>query len=155
MAPAANRGNRADLRNQENVTAGQRPGILTYAAVMMFLLAGSVAKPAIVLLFAHPTRIAASVETTVGDPVWVWCVLDGVFALLAIYAGIDILRGIETGRILGFVVAGYSALRWLVFIPAAPWAVLAVLVVITMNLFVIYALAGQGEYFREQRTSAR
>jgi hypothetical protein len=85
----------------------------------------------------------------------VWCVFDVVFALLAVYAGIDILRGVETGRILGCVVAGFSALSWLVFLPAAPWAVLAVMAVTAMDLLAIYALATQGEYFRGERTSAR
>ena len=152
MADVANQGNLGDLRNQVSVTVGQRPSLLTFAAMMMFLLGGFVAKPAIVVLFAHATWVAANVGATVGDPLWVWGILDGVFALVAIYAGIDILRGGETGRILGFIVAGFSALSWLFFIPAAPWAVL---VVIAMDLLAVYALATQGEYFRGERTSAR
>ena len=152
MAGAANQGNLGDPRNQVNVTAGQRPVLLTFAAIMMFMLGGFAAKPAILALFGHATSIAANVETTVGDPLWAWGILDGVFALLAFYAGIDILRGGETGRILGFIVAGFSGLSWLFFIPAAPWAVL---VVIAMDLLAIYALATQGEYFRGERTSAR
>jgi hypothetical protein len=135
-----------------NTTAGRRPGLLTFAAIMMFLLGGFVAQPVIIVLFAHATGIAANVEATVGDPLWVWCILDGVFALMAIYAGIDILRGGQTGRILGFIVAAFSALICFVFIQAAPWAVLAV---IALDLLAIYALATQGDYFHGERTSAR
>jgi hypothetical protein len=96
--------------------------------------------------------MAAIVEATVGDPLWMWCVLDGIFALMAIYAGIEILRGGETGRILGFIVVGYSALSWLALISAAPWAVL---VVFATDVLAAYALATEGGYFHAERASVR
>jgi hypothetical protein len=117
---------------------------------MMFLLGGFAALSAISLL-VHATWVAANVAGTIGGPLWVWGILDAIFAAVAIYAGYDILRGGQTGRILGFIVAGISALSWFFFIPAAPWSAL---VIIGVDLLAIYALATQEEYFRSVRTPA-
>jgi hypothetical protein len=116
---------------------------------MMFLLAGFEALSAITL-FARATWIAVNVTSSVGGPLWVWGIIDALFAGVACYAGYSILRGDATGRILGFVIAGFNALRWYFFIPAAPWAAL---VMIGVDVLIIYALAVHGEYFRSGRTS--
>jgi hypothetical protein len=118
---------------------------------MMFLLGGFQALSAITL-FVHAAWLAINVEATIGGPLWVWGIIDALFAVVAIYAGYDILRGGGTGRILGFIVAGLSALRWYLFIPAAPWAALAL---IAVDILVIYALAAHSEYFQPPRMSAR
>jgi hypothetical protein len=67
-------------------------------------------------------------------------------ALLALIAGIDILRGGTFGFVMGYLFAVIGAIRWLFVIPAAP--VLAV-VVIALCVMVIYGLAKYSDYFEE------
>jgi hypothetical protein len=71
-----------------------------------------------------------------------WGVLDLLKALIALYAGIDLLRG-AFGIAMGYLFAGLGAIRWLFVIPAAP--ILAV-VVIALCVMVIYALAQYSDY---------
>ena len=70
-------------------------------------------------------------------------ILDTIIALIALIAGIDILRGGTYGLIVGYIFAVMGAIRWLFVIPAAP--VLAV-VVIALCVMVIYGLAMHSDY---------
>jgi uncharacterized membrane protein len=72
-----------------------------------------------------------------------WGIVDTIIALIALYAGIDLLRGGGFGRAMAYVFAVVGAIRWLCVIPAAP--VLAV-VVIALCVMVIYALAQHPDY---------
>jgi hypothetical protein len=73
-----------------------------------------------------------------------WGILDLIIALLALIAGIDILRGGAFGLAMGYIFAVVGAIRWLFVIPAAP--VLAV-VVLALCVMVIYGLAKHSDYF--------
>jgi hypothetical protein len=75
-----------------------------------------------------------------------WGIVDLIVALLALYAGIDILRGRTYGLVVGYLFAVVGAIRWLFVIPAAP--VLAV-VVIALCVMIIYGLAKHSDYFEE------
>ena len=68
----------------------------------------------------------------------IWGIVDSIIALIALYAGIDLLRGGAFGRAMAYVFAVVGAIRWLFVTPAAP--VLSV-VVIALCVMVIYALA--------------
>jgi hypothetical protein len=120
----------------------RRPGMLTFAAVIMFMVAGFEALSAI-LAFAGTGWWA----TASGDLVYanfvVWGLVDLIIALIALYAGIDLLRGGTFGLVVGYLFAGLGAIRWLLVIPAAP--ILAV-VVIALCVMVIYGLAKGSEY---------
>jgi hypothetical protein len=120
----------------------RRPGMLTFAAVIMFMVAGFEALSAI-LAFAGTGWWA----TASGDLVYanfvVWGIGDLIIALVALYAGIDLLRGGTFGLVMGYLFAGLGAIRWLLVIPAAP--ILAV-VVIALCVMVIYGLAKASEY---------
>jgi hypothetical protein len=71
---------------------------------------------------------------------WGWAHLIG--GLIALVAGIGILRGQRYARYLGIVVAYVSALVNLGFLSAAPvWATL----LIALDVIVIYALTAHGE----------
>jgi uncharacterized membrane protein len=72
-----------------------------------------------------------------------WGIVDSIIALIALYAGIDLLRGGGFGRAMAYVFAVVGAIRWLFVIPAAP--ILAV-VVITLCVMVIYALSKDSDY---------
>jgi hypothetical protein len=72
-----------------------------------------------------------------------WGILDLIIAIIALYAGIDILRGGTFGVVVGYLFAVVGAIRWLFVIPAAP--VLAV-VVIALCVMVIYGLSKYSDY---------
>jgi hypothetical protein len=80
--------------------------------------------------------------TSTGDLVYAnlifWGIADVIIALIALYAGIDLLRGGSFGLGMGYLFAVLAAIRWLFVIPAAP--VLAV-VVIALCVMVVYGLA--------------
>jgi hypothetical protein len=119
-----------------------RPGMLTFAAVMMFVVAGFEALAAL-LAFAGTGWWVTEAGNLVYANLVLWGILDSIIALIALYAGIDLLRGGAFGRGMAYVFAVVGAIRWLFVIPAAP--VLAV-VVIALCVMVIYALATHSDY---------
>jgi hypothetical protein len=119
-----------------------RPGMLTFAAVMMFVVAGFEALAAL-LAFAGTGWWVSDAGNLVYANLVLWGILDSIIALIALYAGIDLLRGGAFGRGMAYVFAVVGAIRWLFVIPAAP--VLAV-VVIALCVMVIYALATHSDY---------
>jgi hypothetical protein len=143
MAQAANPMSQADS------VLDRRPGLVTFAAIMMFVLAGFQLTYAIIE-FVNATWVAVNVRNTFGGPLWLWGIIDLVFALIYFYAGYDLLQGGEFGRIFGLFVAGLSAIRWFFYIPAAPWAAV---VVISIDILIIYGLVAHAEYFRSARAA--
>ena len=125
--------------------ARRRPGMLTFAAVMMFVVAGFELLSAL-LAFAGTGWWVTSGGDLVYQSFVFWGIIDAIIALIALYAGIDILRGGTYGLIAGYVFAMIGAIRWLFAIPAAP--VLSV-VVIALCVMVIYGLAKYSDYFEE------
>ena len=123
----------------------RRPGILTFAAVMMFIVAGLEALSAL-LEFAGTGWWVTSTGDLIYTNFVFWGILDLIIAAIALYAGIDILRGGTNGLFLGYLFAVVGAIRWLFVIPAAP--VLSV-VVIALCVMVIYGLAQHSDYFEE------
>ena len=120
----------------------QRPGMLTFAAVIMFVVAGLEAIAAILAFAGTGWWVTDAGNLVYANLVW-WGIIDSIIALIALYAGIDLLRGGGFGRAMAYVFAVVGAVRWLFVIPAAP--VLAV-VVIVLCVMVIYALATSSEY---------
>jgi hypothetical protein len=121
----------------------RRPGMLTFAAVIMFVVAGLEALSAL-LAFAGTGWWVTSTGDLVYANFVFWGILDAIIALIALYAGIDILRGGTYGLVVGYIFAVVGAIRWLFVIPAAP--VLAV-VVLTLCVMVLYGLARYSDYF--------
>jgi hypothetical protein len=152
MAGAANpEENRVDRVERADAVPGYRPGLITFAAAMMFLLAGFQIMFAIEE-FVRAAWVAVNVAGTVGGPLWLWGIIDAVFAAMALYAGYDLLRGGSFGRLFGLIVASLSAIRWFFYIPAAPWVSVILIVV---NTLIIYGLAVHSEYFRAAEAPRR
>jgi hypothetical protein len=126
-------------------TTHRRPGMLTFAAVMMFVVAGLEGLSAL-LNFAGTGWWVTDAGNLVYANFVFWGILDLIIAIIALYAGIDILRGGTYGLIVGYLFAVVGAIRWLFVIPAAP--VLAV-VVIVLCVMVVYGLAEHSDYFDE------
>src|SRR5215207_8631158 len=130
---------------RSRAAAHRRPGMVTFAAVIMFVVAGLEALSAL-LAFAGTGWWVTSAGDLVYANFVVWGIVDLIIAIIALYAGIDILRGGTYGLIVGYMFAVMGAIRWLFVIPAAP--VLAV-VVIALCVMVIYGLAKHSDYFDE------
>ena len=120
----------------------RRPGMLTFAAVIMFMVAGFEALAAL-FAFAGTGWWVTDMGNLVYTNFVLWGILDMLIALIALYAGIDLLRGGGFGRAMAYLFAVVGAIRWLFVIPAAP--ILAV-VVIALCVMVIYALAKDSDY---------
>jgi hypothetical protein len=112
---------------------------------MMFLLGGFQLTFALVE-FWQATWIALSVYGSFGGYLWLWGILDGIFALIAFYAGADLLRGGSYGRIVGILIAAFSAIRWFFYLPVSPWMAV---VIIAIDILIIYGLVAHSEYFNE------
>jgi len=117
--------------------------MLTFAAVMMFIVAGF----SILLAFTEFAGTGWWV-TASGDLVYAnfvfWAIIDLIIAIIALYAGADILRGGNFGLVVGYLFAGIGLIRWLFYIPVAP--VLSV-VIVALCALVIYGLAKHSDYF--------
>ena len=118
-----------------------RPGMVTFAAIMMFVVAGFEALAAL-YAFAGTGWWATETGNLVYTNFVFWGIVDSIIALLALYAGIDLLRGGAFGLAVGYIFAVVGAIRWLFVIPAAP--VMAV-VVIVLCVMVIYGLANYSD----------
>jgi hypothetical protein len=122
----------------------RRPGLVTFAGIMLFVNGGFQIVWMIVE-FANAAWLANTVYGSFGGFLWLWGLLDLAFAAVVLYAGYDILRGGEFGRVLGIAVAVLSAIRWFFYLPAAP-AVAAV--IIAIDVLIVYGLVAHAEYFR-------
>jgi hypothetical protein len=123
----------------------RRPGMVTFAAVMMFVVAGFEALLAITEFAGTGWWVTATGDLVYANFVF-WGIIDSIIAIIALYAGIDLLRGGDFGLVMGYLFAGLGALRWLFYIPITP--VLAV-VVIALCVMVIYGLAKHSDYFQD------
>jgi hypothetical protein len=123
--------------------AVEPPGLITFAAVMVFTLGGFQIVWAIVE-FLNAAWLAGTAYGTFNGHLWLWGILDTIIGLAAIYAGYDILRGGAFGRIFGVIVAGVTAIRWFFYLPAAP---ILGIVMIAVAVIIVYALVSHGEFF--------
>jgi hypothetical protein len=132
----------SDPMERSGGTVTRRPGMVTFAAVIMFMVAGFEALSAILAFVGTGWWVTASGDLVYANLAF-WGVVDLLIALIALYAGIDLLRGGTFGRVMGYLFAGLGAIRWLFVIPAAP--ILSV-VIIALCVMVIYALATHPDY---------
>jgi hypothetical protein len=127
-----------------------RPGLVTYAAIMMFALGGFHILLAI-SEFANSTWVLSRLDIELFIPILlIWGILDLIIGAIAIYAGVSTLRGGTFGWIMGATFAILGIIRWLFYIPVSP--VLAV-VVIVLDMLVIYALVQHSDYFQDSRSA--
>ena len=130
-------------RRERTPTTMGRPGLLTYAAIMMFVLGGFHILLAI-SEFASSTWVLSRLDIELFIPIlFIWGIIDLIIGSIAVYAGVSLLRGGTFGFIAGYIFASLGIIRWLFHIPVSP--VLAV-VVIALNALVIYALVEHADY---------
>lgn len=130
-------------RSAGEVWTDKRPGLVTFAAIMMLVM-GSFQVVVALSEIVNSTWILNLTSDWLGARLLFWGLVDIGIAALALYAGVDILRGGRLGQFLGYLFAGIGVLRWLIYLTATP--VLAV-VIIALDVLVIYGLAHNSDYF--------
>ncbi len=122
----------------------RRPGMVTFAAVMMFLAGGFEIVIAI-SEFANASWLSNTTYGVAGGTLLWWGIVDLFLAAVVLYTGYDLMRGGQFGFIFGVFLAVISAIRWFFFIPWAPFLALAV---IAVDLLIIFGLTANADYFR-------
>jgi hypothetical protein len=122
----------------------RRPGLVTFSAIMLFIGAGYQFVFALSEFF-NAAWLAGTTYGTFGGNLWLWGILDVIFAVVLFYAGYDLLSGGGFGFVVGVCVATLSAIRWFFYIPAAPILSLAV---IGIDILILYGLTSSADYFR-------
>jgi hypothetical protein len=132
-------------QQSERLTGMGRPGLVTFAAMMMFALGGFHVLLAI-SEFARSTWVLSRLDIELFiTSLIVWAIIDLLIGAIALYAGVSILRGGTFGLITGFVFADISVIRWLLYILVSP---LLAIVIIVLDCLVIYGLAEHADYFQ-------
>src|SRR5215212_8695294 len=102
-----------EQKRRERLTGMGRPGLVTFAALMMFALSGFHILLAI-SEFARSTWVLTRLDIELLIPsLIVWGILDLIIGIIAVYAGVSILRDGSFGLITGFVFAIFGTIRWL------------------------------------------
>lgn len=114
-----------------------RPGWLTFAAVIMFAV-GTLRFISAIYYFADSTRIANVSAGAFGDHLFLWGLWDLLIAVLAFFAGFSLLSGNTFGRIIGYVWAISVIVESFLLLAYAPWFGFGTLILATL---VIYALS--------------
>jgi hypothetical protein len=128
-------------------TSGWAAGFVLFAALMMIMAGIWQALAGLIAIFENEFYVATRNYTFQFDATtWGWIhLLLGVVVGLA---GLGLMAGQTWARVVGIVLAVLSATANFLFIPYYPfWSIL----VITLDIFVIWALAAHGGELREER----
>jgi hypothetical protein len=128
------------------MTALKRPGWLTFAAVVMFAVAGLRLISGIAYL-ADSAKVADLSGGLFGDDVFWWGIWDLVVAALAFFAGYSLLSGNTYGRVVGYVWAVVVIIQSFLILSYAPWFGFAA---IALAVLVVYALSVSEDYRAER-----
>ena len=119
-----------------------RPGWLTFAAVVMFAV-GSLRFISALYYFADSSRVANVSAGAFGDHLFLWGLWELGIALLAFFAGYSLLSGKTFGRFVGYIWAISVIVESFLILQYAPWFGFGTLILATM---VIYALSATSEW---------
>ena len=119
-----------------------RPGWLTFAAVVMFSV-GILRIISALYYFADSTRVANLTAGAAGDHLFLWGLWDLVIAVLALWGGYSLLAGNTFGRVIGYVWAIVVIVQSFLIIEYAPWFGFGAII---LAVFVIYALSTTADW---------
>lgn len=124
----------------------KRPGLVTFAAILLFVIGGMHVVSAIEQISDAASLSNATFGLFSGNYA-IWGIIDLVIAAAILFAGYDLLRGGGFGRWLAVIMASVSAIRsfWFFW-----WAPLAAMAVIAIDIAIIYAMVMHGDYFDQQ-----
>jgi hypothetical protein len=140
----AGTGHRSGTVADEQVGAGA--GWVLFAAIMMIIGGFFSIFEGIAALLRHGSfyHVAANYPFGTSLTAWGWGYLIG--GIIVMLAGFSVIVGALWARIVGIAIATLSAMTNFFFIPFYPfWA----LTIITLNIFVIWALAAHGKALAE------
>ena len=125
--------------------SGWAVGFILFAAIMMIMAGVFQALAGLVAIFENEFYVATRNYVFQFDATtWGWIHL--VVGLIVAFAGWGVLSGRTWARVVGITLAVLSAIANFLFIPYYPfWA----LTVITLDIFVIWALAAHGGELRD------
>jgi hypothetical protein len=129
----------------EMVSALERPGWLTFSAVVLMSVALMRVISAI-YYFADSNRINNLTFGIFGGHLFVWGLWDLLIAVLAFWAGWSLLSGQMFGRVIGYFWAGVTLIQSFTIFSFAPWFAAASL---TIAVLVIYALSQTSQWRRD------
>jgi hypothetical protein len=131
-------------RGQE-ATSGWAVGFVLFAAIMMIMIGIFQAIAGLVAIFENEFYAATRNYLFKFDATtWGWIHL--IVGLIIVFAGWGLLSGRTWARVVGITLAVISAIANFAFLPYYPfWA----LTIITLDIFVIWALAAHGGELRD------
>ena len=132
-------------RRAEQETSGTAVGFILFAAIMMLMAGSFQALQGLIAIFENEFYVATRNYVFQFDATtWGWIHL--LIGLLVAFAGWGLLSGRTWARVVAITVALVSAVANFLFIPYYPfWA----LTVITLDIFVIWAVAAHGRELRD------
>ena len=132
-------------RRAEQETSGTAVGFILFAAIMMLMAGSWQALQGLIAIFENEFYVATRNYLFEFDATtWGWIHL--LIGLLVAFAGWGLLSGRTWARVVAITVALVSATANFLFIPYYPfWA----LTVITLDIFVIWAVAAHGRELRD------
>jgi len=130
----------------EEEPSGAAAGFILFAAIMMIMAGVFQAISGLVAIFENEFYVATRNYLFQFDATsWGWIHL--VVGLLVAFAGWGLLSGRTWARVVGITVALVSATANFLFIPYYPfWS----LTIITLDIFVIWAIAAHGGELRDR-----
>jgi hypothetical protein len=130
------------MSTQEFTDALKRPGLLTFAAVVLFSV-GCLRAISAIYYFADSARINNLTNGAFSNHLWLWGLWDAGIAVLALWAGYSLLRGDAFGRVIGYTWAIVVVVQSMLILAWAPWFGFGALV---LAILVIYALSATAEW---------
>ena len=124
------------------MTGLRRPGWLTFAAVVMFSVAGLRIISGIAYL-ADSNKVNDLTSGLFGDNIFWWGLWDLGIAALALYAGYSLLSGDTFGRVVGYAWAIVVIIQSFLILSYAPWYGFAAML---LAILVIFALSSTSDY---------
>jgi hypothetical protein len=131
----------------EEEPSGAAVGFILFAAIMMIMVGVFQALQGLIAIFENEFYVATRNYLFQFDATtWGWIHL--LVGLIVAFAGWGLLSGRTWARVVGITVALLSATANFLFIPYYPfWALL----IITLDIFVIWAIAAHGGELRDRR----
>jgi hypothetical protein len=125
--------------------SGLAVGFTVFAAIMMLMAGAWQAISGLIAIFENEFYVTTRNYIFQADATtWGWIHL--VVGLIVAFAGWGLLSGQTWARVVGITVAAISATTNFLFIPYYPfWSIL----IITLDVFVIWALTAHGREFKE------
>ena len=124
------------------MTGLRRPGWLTFAAVVMFSVAGLRIISGIAYL-ADSNKVNDVSSGLFGDNLFWWGLWDLGIAALAFFAAYSLLSGNTFGRVVGYAWAIVVIIQSFLILSYAPWYGFAA---ILLAVVVIFALSATSDY---------